>query len=207
MAEKVRKRKEEQADANRDPITGAPGAHPVGTGVGAAAGGAAGIAGAAAAGAVAGTAVGPVGTAVGAVVGAVVGGLAGKAVAEQVNPTAEEAYWRDNYRNEPYYERDYTYDDYAGAYRTGWEGYSQHATSGKSYDDVESDLQRNYESTGQGKLDWPRARPAVRAAWERCDSCYGETESRVDDSGTAPADQIRDRETRPRSERQREPLK
>ena len=31
-------------DANRDPITGAPGAHPVGTGVGAAGGGAAGAA-------------------------------------------------------------------------------------------------------------------------------------------------------------------
>ena len=43
------------ADANRDPISGAPGAHPVGTGVGA-------IAGGAAAGAAVGTVAGPVGT-------------------------------------------------------------------------------------------------------------------------------------------------
>ncbi len=54
--------------ANRDPITGAPGAHPLGTGIGAAAGG---IAAGAAIGAVAG----PVGALAGAVVGAVAGGL------------------------------------------------------------------------------------------------------------------------------------
>ena len=65
---------------NRDPITGAPGAHPVGTGVGAAAGGIA-------AGAAAGSVVGPVGTVVGAAVGAVAGGLVGKGVAEKVDPT------------------------------------------------------------------------------------------------------------------------
>lgn len=70
----------QQQDANRDPITGEPRSHPVGTGVGAAAGGAA-------AGAAAGTTAGPVGTGVGAAVGAVVGGLAGKATAEKFNPT------------------------------------------------------------------------------------------------------------------------
>ena len=68
---------------NRDPITGAPGAHPVGVGLGAAAGGIA-------AGAAAGTlAAGPVGTVVGAAVGAVAGGLGGNAVAEHFDPTME----------------------------------------------------------------------------------------------------------------------
>src|SRR5829696_8613217 len=85
-------------DANPDPITGAPGSHPIGTGVGAAGMGAAGAAiGAAVSGPAA-----PIGAAVGAVVGAVAGGLAGKGVAEVVNPTAEEEYWRDNYQNRPY---------------------------------------------------------------------------------------------------------
>ena len=65
---------------NRDPLSGEPGAHPVGTAVGAAAGGMA-------AGAVVGTVAGPVGTAVGAAVGAVAGGLAGKGAAEAVDPT------------------------------------------------------------------------------------------------------------------------
>lgn len=71
---------DKEPDANRDPITGAPGAHPLGTGAGAAAGGMAGAA--------AGTvAAGPVGTVIGAAIGAVAGGLAGKGAAEAVNPT------------------------------------------------------------------------------------------------------------------------
>jgi hypothetical protein len=44
-------------NANRDPLTGAPGSHPVGTGLGA-------IAGGAAAGAATGTVAGPIGTVV-----------------------------------------------------------------------------------------------------------------------------------------------
>ena len=78
--------------ANRDLITGEPGSHPIGTGVGAALGGAA-------AGAVAGTVVGPIGTAIGGVVGAIVGGLAGKGVAEKIDPTREDVYWRENYKD------------------------------------------------------------------------------------------------------------
>src|SRR3954451_24907539 len=86
-------------DRNPDAITGAPGSHPVGTGIGAAAAGAAGAA--------IGSVVPGVGTvvggAVGAVVGAVAGGLAGKGIAEAVNPTDEDAYWRDEYSRRPYY--------------------------------------------------------------------------------------------------------
>jgi len=77
-----------RSGTNLDPITGAPGAHPVGVGLGAAAGG---IAGGIAAGAAAGTvAAGPVGTVVGAAVGALAGGLGGKAVAEHFDPTVGE---------------------------------------------------------------------------------------------------------------------
>jgi len=82
-------------DANRDPLTGEAGAHPVGTGIGAAAGGMA-------AGAAVGTVAGPVGTVVGAAVGAVLGGLAGKAVGEAFDPTREDAYWRDQHKREAY---------------------------------------------------------------------------------------------------------
>src|SRR5436853_6114369 len=78
-------------EPNRDPITGAPGSHPVGTGIGAAVGGAA------ATGAVMGTAAGPAGTIAGAAVGAVVGGLVGKGIAEKVDPTREDVYWRENH--------------------------------------------------------------------------------------------------------------
>ncbi len=71
----------QNAAANRDPISGTPGSHPVGTGVGAAGG--------AAAGAAVGTLAGPVGAAVGLAAGAVVGGLAGKDAAEKMDPTVE----------------------------------------------------------------------------------------------------------------------
>src|SRR4051812_5760553 len=100
------------ADANRDPITDEPGAHPVGVGVGAAAGGMA-------AGAAVGTVAGPVGTAVGAAVGAVVGGLAGKGVAESIDPTVEDAYWRENYASRDYVEPGRSYSDYGPAYGYG----------------------------------------------------------------------------------------
>ena len=55
------------------------------------------------------------GAVTGAIVGAVVGGLGGKAVAEIINPTAEEAYWCEQYTKEPYYEAGSNYDDYAPA--------------------------------------------------------------------------------------------
>jgi len=148
-------------DSNPDPITGAPGSHPIGTGVGAA--------GAGATGAVIGMAVGgPIGAAVGAVVGAVGGGLVGKGVAEQIDPTREDAYWRDAHRNESYVERDYSYDDYSPAYRTGYENYAKHRTEGRSFADAEPDLERHYNQTrGSSPLAWEKAKSATRAAWDR----------------------------------------
>src|SRR5687768_15081903 len=150
-------------DANRDPITGAPGAHPVGTGLGAAAGGAA-------AGAAVGSVAGPVGTAAGIAVGAVVGGLAGKGVAEAIDPTVEDAYWRENHPTQTF-ARNRAYDDFQGAYRTGYEGYGRYGTRGKTFEEIEADLQREYEQKyGASSLAWSEARHAARAAWYRLHS-------------------------------------
>jgi uncharacterized protein YcfJ len=149
----------DRADENRDPITDARGAHPVGTGLGAAAGGAA-------AGAAIGSVAGPVGTAAGIVAGAVVGGLAGKGIAEKVNPTVEREYWSQNYRNEPYYKEGRRFEDYEGAYRTGYEGYARYGD--RTWDEAEVDLQRDYEANrGTSELTWDEASAATRAAWER----------------------------------------
>ncbi|MGF1515891.1 MAG: glycine zipper family protein [Elainellaceae cyanobacterium] len=151
-------------DANPDPITGEPGAHPVGTGIGAAGIGAAGTAIGAAVG-------GPVGAVVGAVVGSVAGGLAGKGVAEQIDPTVEEAYWRDNHRSRPYFEDNYDYDrDYSPAYRTGYDGYSSNAGGGETFEAAEPRLRENYEKQrGESRLDWDKAKPATQDAWNRSD--------------------------------------
>ena len=145
--------------ANRDPITGAPGAHPLGTGVGAALGGVA-------AGALTGTVAGPIGTVIGAVVGAVAGGLAGKDVAEVVDPTDEHAYWRDNYSTRPYVEKGASYSDYGPAYAFGADSYARYA--GRRFDDVEANIAREWEGTrGNSTLTWERAKHAVRDAWNR----------------------------------------
>jgi len=153
----------EDRDLNRDPLTDEPGAHPVGTGVGAAGG--------AVAGAAAGTLGGPVGVAAGGVVGAVIGGLAGKAAAEAVNPTAEEAHWRENYAREPYYEQGRTFDDYAPAYRLGLAGRTRYEGDWNS---AEPQLASEWESArGGSSLSWREAQPASRAAWDRIDRGAG----------------------------------
>ena len=146
---------------NRDPITGAPGAHPVGTGVGATGG--------ALAGAAAGSLAGPVGTVAGLVVGAVVGGLGGKAVAEGVNPTQEDAYWRESHTREPYYTAGRSYDDYRPAYELGWTARSQ----GADFETAEAGFASEWEQRrGNSALSWEQARPATRAAWDRADETY-----------------------------------
>jgi hypothetical protein len=161
MNEKKVERTTSETHENRDPITGAPGAHPVGTGVGAASAGAAGAA--------IGTAVGgPIGAGIGIVAGAIIGGLAGKGVAEGIDPTAEDAYWRENYRNRDYVDREATYEEYQPAYRVGYEGYGRYR--GQRYEEVEPNLQRDYETTaGESSLEWDKARHATRDAWERLD--------------------------------------
>jgi len=79
MADKRKKQGASAPDVNPDPISGAAGSHPVGTGIGAAGG--------AAAGASIGAVAGPIGAAVGTLIGAVAGGLAGKGAAEAIRPT------------------------------------------------------------------------------------------------------------------------
>jgi hypothetical protein len=146
-------------DLHADPISGAPGAHPVGTGVGAMAGGAA-------AGAAIGAIAGPVGALVGVAVGAVVGGLAGKGVAEMIDPTAEEAYWRTNYASRPYVAAGASYDDYGPAFSHGVKAQREHR--GKAFDEIDSALARDWpKARGTSTLDWDAARHASRDAWHR----------------------------------------
>lgn len=155
----MNRNEERKGDANRDPISGAPGAHPVGTGLGAAAGGLA-------AGAAAGSVAGPVGTAAGAAIGAVVGGLAGKGIAEKIDPTVEEAYWRENYTSRPYVTKGSTFDDYGPAYRYGVDNYARYP--GRTFDDLEPELGREWQrAKGRSNLTWDNAKFAARDSWQR----------------------------------------
>ncbi|MBC5764858.1 ferritin-like domain-containing protein [Ramlibacter albus] len=150
----------EDRDLNQDPITGEPGAHPVGTGLGSAGG--------AVAGATVGAIGGPIGAAVGGVAGAVLGGLAGKRAAEAIDPTAEEAHWRQHHTKEPYYEQGRSFDDYLPAYRMGLTGRTEY---GDDWLSVEDRLEEQWgKERGTSTLEWDKARHPARAAWDRADS-------------------------------------
>ena len=148
-----------EEELNRDPITGTPGAHPLGTGAGAASGGVAGAA-------VGMVMAGPVGSVIGAAVGAVAGGLAGKSAAEAVNPTEEERFWRETYVRQPYFVAGRTYEYYAPGFRAGWEGRVRH--DGRTFNEAEADLIADYVLS-KSELDpaWHDVRSAARAAWDR----------------------------------------
>jgi hypothetical protein len=164
-------------DKNPDALTGEAGSHPVGAGLGAAAGGA--IAGVGL-----GAAAGPLGAAVGAVVGGLAGGLAGKGIAEAIDPTAEDAYWRHEYPRREYYRAEVTYDDIQPAYRHGWEARSRYMD--RSWDEVQEQVRREWESQRvERSSDRPADRPSdvvdrpigtwedaqrpIRDAWDRVD--------------------------------------
>lgn len=147
--------------ANRDPITGTPGSHPISTGAGAVAGGLTGAA--------LGSVAGPIGTAVGGVAGAVAGGYAGNAAGEAVNPTEQDKYWRSSFSSRPY-AKDFnnSYDDAAPAYRYGWESASKPANKGRRFDEVESTLKNDWDRVkGTSATTWDKAKVAVKDAWNR----------------------------------------
>ena len=149
---------ENNLNLNRDPLTDEPGSHPIGTGLGAMAGGAAG-------GVAAGMVGGPVGMAIGGIAGAIAGGLAGSSAAEMVNPTLEDAYWRESYQKEPYYEGGRQYEEYRPAYAMGW---TSAATYPGEFDAYDAEMQARWQNErGTSSLDWDTARTPARAAWNR----------------------------------------
>lgn len=80
---------------------------------------------------------------------------------------AQQRYWREHFRDEPYYMQGKEFDAYEPAYRLGIEARNEHP--GKQFPEVEDKLRMQYEAgqQAQRKLDWADARQAVRAAWDR----------------------------------------
>jgi hypothetical protein len=82
-----------------------------------------------------------------------------------VNPTAEEAYWRDAYRREPYFRGEFTYEDYGPAYRVGYTGPVRRTGD---FEQLEPVLRDDFDRVrGKSRLRWEEAREATRAAWRR----------------------------------------
>ena len=144
---------------NPDPITDAPGSHPIETGVGAAIGGAA-------SGLLVGTlTAGPLGAVAGAIIGgAAAGGLAGKGVGELIDPTTEDNWIRE------YFGRKNTQptEDQLAAQRRAYR-YGQAAQArypGKMFAEVESSLARGWDDSGE-TTPWASVADAVRGGFDR----------------------------------------
>ena len=161
----------EDRDANRDPITGTPGSHPVGTGVGAAGGGAAGAA--------IGAIGGPLGALIGGTIGAIAGGAAGHAVGERVDPTYDDTTFRQHHRNAAWGGDEATYDRYKPAYQYGWT--ARRRTLGTGWDEWDGKMEQEWNSLeNRGDLSWNEARPAARSAWDEGDNRFGSMLSEED---------------------------
>ncbi|HYE61963.1 MAG TPA: PA2169 family four-helix-bundle protein [Phycisphaerales bacterium] len=85
-----------------------------------------------------------------------------------VSSTLELDFWRENYQHRPYVEPGATYDEYAPAYRYGWEAYTTHAGMGRKFEELEPDLESRWDTyRGLSKLSWEQARHAAKDAWTR----------------------------------------
>jgi hypothetical protein len=144
---------------NPDPITNAPGSHPIETGIGAALGGAAsGLA-------VGALTAGPLGAVAGAIAGgAVAGGLAGKGIGEIIDPTTEDNWIREALRGESDHP---TEEELAAARRAFRYGLaSQCRFPGRTFRDVEDDLRAGWEASGE-TMPWRGVWKSARAGFDR----------------------------------------
>ncbi len=81
----------------------------------------------------------------------------------------DDNYWRQNYGSRHYVEKGATYEGYQLAYQIGHEGCDRYF--GKSFDEAEPELKRDYEAllaqkSGTG-MAWHKVKEAVRDAWDQ----------------------------------------
>lgn len=104
------------------------------------------------------------------------------AVAEMIDPAAEDAFWRENHKGRPYAAGGSSYDDYGPAYRYGVESFGRYPQ--RDFDEFA--LSRGWQaSRGTSSLDWDRAKHAVRDAWNRLSDSVERTVPSDSDRGVA----------------------
>lgn len=88
------------------------------------------------------------------------------------DPTMEDKYWRERHTGQ-WYAKNRPYDEFQGAYRTGYEGCNKFSGEGRGFDECETELRQEYErNKGKSNLSWEEARHAARAAWQRSSGDY-----------------------------------
>jgi hypothetical protein len=79
----------------------------------------------------------------------------------------EDQYWQKTYRSRPYGSNT-TYDQWQPAYRFGYESAGRY--SGRSWNEVERDLERDWDTygyRGDNRSTWQQIKDAARDAWDR----------------------------------------
>jgi phage tail tape-measure protein len=147
-----------RGDRNADPITDAPGSHPIETGIGAAVAGAA-------SGMAAGAVAGPAAAAVGVAIGAVVGAYAGKGVGELIDPTTDDNWLRDHFKSRPYAEEGDIYEDFQKAFRFGALAEAKYGDAGIHL--MDEQLASEWEASKDSAMPWSKAKGAVQDAYDR----------------------------------------
>ncbi|MEY2480297.1 MAG: hypothetical protein QOI04_1224 [Verrucomicrobiota bacterium] len=85
---------------------------------------------------------------------------------EKHDPAEEEAYWRRWHASQTYASKEDTFEQYAPAYRVGYEAATKYP--GKKFEEIEDEVALDYEKAQPGSaLPWDSARHATRAAWSK----------------------------------------
>src|SRR6266704_4068694 len=83
----------------------------------------------------------------------------------------EAAYWREQHAKQSY-AKNYPYEEFEHAYRTGYDTFFRYP--GKGFDEVEESVATEYEQAKPtSALPWDIARPAVNAVWEKMAGVIG----------------------------------
>ena len=133
---------DERKSINDGKVTSSVSSHPIGTTLGVIGGIAAGVSGAVVAGAAVGSAVGPVGAVVGAVIGGGIGARVGHEIAAEIDPKAEDLFWRNNFKTRPYTKNEIDFDNYQPAYLYGVDSYLRYPDS--TFDEIEPKLKDDW---------------------------------------------------------------
>jgi hypothetical protein len=114
-----------------------------------------------------GAAAGPVGALLGALAGGLGGWWAGRELAHALTAD-DDRFYRAHYERSPDRLADRTYEQLRPAYVAGHLAARNPDYSGRSFDEIESDLARGWrDCAGQQCADWPAVRGYARSAFER----------------------------------------
>jgi hypothetical protein len=137
------------------------------------------------AGATIGTVAGPIGTLIGGIAGAVGGWWTGRAVSEAAGALTNEddSYFRSHYESSPNRLADRSYEHARPAYQLGHIASRNPDYANRSWNEVESDLQRGWNADASRQYgDWSTVRPYASEGFNRGRSMSGSAAARTDNA-------------------------